>query len=54
MDVIQYKIQDFEGHLEQIFRGVTLYRTAEYMRKHMPEAYSRSAPEEKTVPKTAL
>ena len=45
---------DFEGHLEQIFRGVTLYRTAEYMRKHMPEAYSRSVPEEKTVPKTAL
>ena len=27
---------DFEGHLEQIYRGETLHRTAEYMRKHFP------------------
>ena len=25
---------DFAGHLEEIFRGETLYRTIEYMRKH--------------------
>ena len=25
---------DFAGHLEDIFRGETLHRTAEYMRKH--------------------
>lgn len=26
---------DFEGHLEQIYRGETLYKTVEYMRKHI-------------------
>ena len=26
---------DFEGHLTEIFRGETLHRTAEYMRKHI-------------------
>ena len=25
---------DFEGNLDRIFRGETLYRTVEYMRKH--------------------
>ena len=35
---------DFAGHLEQICRGATLYRTAEYMRKHMPPCYSSPAP----------
>ena len=28
---------DFAGHLEDIFRGETLHRTAEYMRKHYKE-----------------
>ena len=41
---------DFEGHLEQIFHGMTLYRTAEYMRKHIPEAYSYPAQTGKTDP----
>ncbi len=39
---------DFEGHLEEIFHGVTLYRTAEYMRKHMPLAYTRPVSVEET------
>jgi DNA polymerase-4/DNA polymerase IV (DinB-like DNA polymerase) len=26
---------DFEGHLTEIYRGETLHRTAEYMRKHI-------------------
>ncbi len=34
----QYQL-DFEGHMEQIYHGTTLYRTAEYMRKHMPAGY---------------
>ena len=29
----QYNL-DFAGHLEQIYRGETLYKTIEYMRKH--------------------
>jgi DNA polymerase-4/DNA polymerase IV (DinB-like DNA polymerase) len=28
---------DFAGHLDDIFRGTTLYRTIEYMRKHYPD-----------------
>ena len=28
---------DFAGHLDQLFHGTTLYRTAEYMRRHFPE-----------------
>lgn len=29
---------DFAGHLEQIYHGETLHKTAEYMRKHFAEA----------------
>ena len=27
---------DFAGHLQDIYKGMTLYRTIEYMRKHFP------------------
>ena len=27
---------DFAGNLDRIFRGETLYKTIEYMRKHSP------------------
>ena len=31
----RYKL-DFAGHLDQLYRGETLHRTAEYMRKRKP------------------
>jgi DNA polymerase-4/DNA polymerase IV (DinB-like DNA polymerase) len=33
---------DFAGHLDDIFRGTTLYRTIEYMRKHYPDDSTRN------------
>ena len=38
---------DFAGNLDRIFRGETLYRTVEYMRRHRNDAAVASAPEER-------